>query len=164
MASLLASSERISSLPFIDRFKVLTASGRRQAQKQPSPKHTSPEIMTVDKHPMTTMVTVQQQTPPPPPYVPPIDQQQNDIENLAETVKQNSHLANAINKSGRSLDRKSIIQGIKLVAIAADEYDEGNDTVALDIYLTGLDKIVMALPGKYSLSVSHPHVAKPVVP
>ncbi|KAI9283943.1 hypothetical protein BC943DRAFT_361601 [Umbelopsis sp. AD052] len=90
------------------------------------------------------MVAVQ--TPPPPPYLPPMDQ--HDIESLADAVKQNSHLANAINKSGRSLDRKSIIQGIKLVSIAADEYDEGNDTVALDIYLTGLDKIVMALPAK----------------
>lgn len=73
--------------------------------------------------------------------------QPNDIENLAETVKSQSQLVSAISKSGRTLDRKSIIQGIKLVAIAADEYDEGNDSVALDIYLTGLDKIVMALPG-----------------
>ncbi|KAH8554315.1 hypothetical protein BGW37DRAFT_518048 [Umbelopsis sp. PMI_123] len=97
------------------------------------------------------MVTVQQQTPPPPPYVPAMDQEQDDIENLAEAVKQNSHLVSAISKTGRSLDRKSIIQGIKLVAIAADEYNEGNDTVALDIYLTGLDKIVMALPAKEDL-------------
>jgi hypothetical protein len=149
MASLLVSSERISSLPFMDRFKILTASGKRSPLKQPLPKHASSKIMTVDKHPMTTMVTVQQQTPPPPPYVPAMDQEQDDIENLAEAVKQNSHLVSAISKTGRSLDRKSIIQGIKLVAIAADEYNEGNDTVALDIYLTGLDKIVMALPGKY---------------
>ncbi|ORY96728.1 hypothetical protein BCR43DRAFT_563970 [Syncephalastrum racemosum] len=47
-----------------------------------------------------------------------------------------------------SLDRKSISQGLKLVSIAADEYEEGNDEVALDIYLTGLDKILMALPNK----------------
>lgn len=44
------------------------------------------------------------------------------------------------------LDRRSISQGLKLVSIAADEYDGGNETVALDIYLTGIDKILMALP------------------
>ncbi|ORZ06185.1 hypothetical protein BCR42DRAFT_337302 [Absidia repens] len=46
------------------------------------------------------------------------------------------------------MDRRSISQGMKLVSIAADEYDEGNEEVALDIYLTGLDKILMALPNK----------------
>ena len=44
------------------------------------------------------------------------------------------------------LDRRSISQGMKLVAIAADEYEDGNMTVALDIYLSGIDKILMALP------------------
>lgn len=148
MTSLLASSERISSLPFVDRIKALTASGKRQVPK-PS-KSPGSDRMTVDKHqPMTTMVSVQQQTPPPPPYVPPAPTEPpNEIEHLLESVKYTSQLANAISKSGRTLDRKSIIQGIKLVAIAADEYDEGNDSVALDIYLTGLDKIVMALPGR----------------
>ncbi|KAJ8661537.1 hypothetical protein O0I10_002804 [Lichtheimia ornata] len=47
-----------------------------------------------------------------------------------------------------SLDRRSISQGMKLVAIAADEYEDGNNTVALDIYLSGIDKILMALPNK----------------
>ncbi|KAF1797058.1 hypothetical protein FB192DRAFT_1313656 [Mucor lusitanicus] len=37
---------------------------------------------------------------------------------------------------------------MKLVSIAADEYEEGNESVALDIYLTGVDKILMALPNK----------------
>lgn len=46
------------------------------------------------------------------------------------------------------LDRKSVSQGMKLVAIAADEYEDGNDDVALDIYLSGIDKILMALPSK----------------
>ncbi|KAI8334212.1 hypothetical protein BC941DRAFT_432377 [Chlamydoabsidia padenii] len=46
------------------------------------------------------------------------------------------------------LDRRSVSQGMKLVAIAADEYEEGNDDVALDIYLSGIDKILMALPNK----------------
>jgi hypothetical protein len=46
------------------------------------------------------------------------------------------------------LDRRSVSQGMKLVAIAADEYEEGNDDVALDIYLSGIDKILMALPSK----------------
>ncbi|ORZ14057.1 hypothetical protein BCR42DRAFT_417956 [Absidia repens] len=46
------------------------------------------------------------------------------------------------------LDRRSVSQGMKLVAIAADEYEDGNDDVALDIYLSGIDKILMALPNK----------------
>ncbi|KAI9312947.1 hypothetical protein BX666DRAFT_1983570 [Dichotomocladium elegans] len=46
------------------------------------------------------------------------------------------------------LDRKSIAQGMKLVAIAADEYEDGNGAVGLDIYLSGIDKILMALPNK----------------
>lgn len=48
-----------------------------------------------------------------------------------------------------NLDRKSISQGMKLVAIAADEYEDGNETVALDIYLSGIDKILMALPSMF---------------
>ncbi|KAL0078114.1 hypothetical protein F4703DRAFT_1878723 [Phycomyces blakesleeanus] len=51
-------------------------------------------------------------------------------------------------KQAANLDRRSISQGMKLVSIAADEYDDGNESVALDIYLTGLDKILMALPNK----------------
>lgn len=47
------------------------------------------------------------------------------------------------------LDRQSIIQGLRMVELAAVEYQEGNDTIALDIYLHGLDKIVMGLPGMY---------------
>ncbi|CAO0795834.1 unnamed protein product [Mucor circinelloides] len=47
-----------------------------------------------------------------------------------------------------NIDRHSISQGMKLVSIAADEYEEGNESVALDIYLTGVDKILMALPNK----------------
>lgn len=47
-----------------------------------------------------------------------------------------------------NIDRHSISQGMKLVSIAADEYEEGNESVALDIYLTGVDKILMALPSK----------------
>lgn len=50
-----------------------------------------------------------------------------------------------------SLDRRSISQGMKLVAIAADEYEDGNNTVALDIYLSGIDKILMALPSRLAL-------------
>lgn len=52
------------------------------------------------------------------------------------------------------LDRRSISQGLKLVSIAADEYDGGNETVALDIYLTGIDKILMALPSMYMQSIN----------
>jgi hypothetical protein len=45
------------------------------------------------------------------------------------------------------LDRQSLIQGLRMVDLAAIEYQEGNDSIALDIYLHGLDKIVMGLPG-----------------
>ncbi|KAI9312236.1 hypothetical protein BX666DRAFT_866205 [Dichotomocladium elegans] len=44
------------------------------------------------------------------------------------------------------LDKRSVSQGLKLVSIAADEYDSGNESTALGIYLTGIDKIIMALP------------------
>jgi hypothetical protein len=150
MTSLLPSSERIPTLPFIDRIKSLTMSQKRPVSK--TTYHTlrrTSSVGTLNKnHALTTINTVQQTSPPPPPYVPAAVTNGNDtnIESLAEKLH-NSQLANAISKSNRTLDRKSIIQGIKLVAIAADEYDEGNDIVALDIYLTGLDKIVMALPG-----------------
>ncbi|CAO3614572.1 unnamed protein product [Cunninghamella echinulata] len=59
--------------------------------------------------------------------------------------KYNSSL---LNLATPPLDRKSVSQGMKLVAIAADEYEDGNDDVALDIYLSGIDKILMALPNK----------------
>lgn len=48
-----------------------------------------------------------------------------------------------------NIDRHSISQGMKLVSIAADEYEEGNESDALGIYLTGVDKILMALPSKF---------------
>lgn len=51
-----------------------------------------------------------------------------------------------------NIDRHSISQGMKLVSIAADEYEEGNESVALDIYLTGVDKILMALPNKTDMT------------
>ena len=52
------------------------------------------------------------------------------------------------------LDRRSISQGMKLVAIAADEYEDGNMAVALDIYLSGIDKILMALPSKRTFALN----------
>lgn len=64
-----------------------------------------------------------------------------------------------------SLDRRSISQGMKLVAIAADEYEDGNNTVALDIYLSGIDKILMALPSRLApLVVVSPQKSKPPHP
>lgn len=51
-------------------------------------------------------------------------------------------------KKVAKLDRQSIVQGLRMVDLAAIEYQEGNDSIALDIYLHGLDKIVMGLPGK----------------
>lgn len=65
-------------------------------------------------------------------------------DDVASTFKGNS------NSSVNNVDRHSISQGMKLVSIAADEYEQGNESVALDIYLTGVDKILMALPSKHN--------------
>ncbi|KAI8061540.1 uncharacterized protein B0P05DRAFT_557418 [Gilbertella persicaria] len=54
--------------------------------------------------------------------------------------------------NSQQVDRHSISQGMKLVSIAADEYESGNESVALDLYLTGVDKILMALPNKTDLN------------
>ncbi|KAI7852621.1 hypothetical protein BDC45DRAFT_570885 [Circinella umbellata] len=78
----------------------------------------------------------------------------SDMNLLADKIKNDHHEESSDNSNGnkqlvmQQLDRRSISQGLKLVSIAADEYDGGNETVALDIYLTGLDKILMALPNK----------------
>lgn len=69
-----------------------------------------------------------------------------DLSNTSSTYDQATRSCSP--EYGILLDRRSISQGMKLVSIAADEYDEGNEAVALDIYLTGLDKILMALPSK----------------
>ncbi|KAG0169362.1 hypothetical protein DFQ30_003709 [Apophysomyces sp. BC1015] len=53
---------------------------------------------------------------------------------------------NVFGCSATALDRRSITQGFRLISIATDEFDQGNHTVALDIYLTGLDKMMMAIP------------------
>ncbi|KAI9273799.1 hypothetical protein EDC94DRAFT_592803 [Helicostylum pulchrum] len=42
--------------------------------------------------------------------------------------------------------RKGISSSIKLLEVAADEFDGGNEEIALDIYLAGLEKIIMSLP------------------
>ncbi|KAI9261621.1 hypothetical protein BDA99DRAFT_538009 [Phascolomyces articulosus] len=77
----------------------------------------------------------------------------SDMNLLADKIKNDHHhddTSSTANKQlvMQQLDRRSISQGLKLVSIAADEYDGGNEMVALDIYLTGLDKILMALPNK----------------
>ncbi|CAO3641269.1 unnamed protein product [Cunninghamella echinulata] len=67
---------------------------------------------------------------------------------MSPSTSWTTDMSSNMDKSEIILDRRSISQGMKLVSIAADEYDEGNETVALDIYLTGIDKILMALPNK----------------
>ncbi|KAG2202029.1 hypothetical protein INT47_006221 [Mucor saturninus] len=44
------------------------------------------------------------------------------------------------------VDRKGLSAGIQLVGLAVEEFEIGNDAVGLDIYLSGLDKIIMSLP------------------
>lgn len=79
----------------------------------------------------------------------------SEMSALAEKIKDdvaNTFKGNTSKQTSNSLpnniDRHSISQGMKLVSIAADEYEEGNESVALDIYLTGVDKILMALPSE----------------
>lgn len=68
---------------------------------------------------------------------------------LADKIRDDAAALSDGSGVDHNLDRRSISQGMKLVAIAADEYDDGNKTVALDIYLSGIDKILMALPSTY---------------
>lgn len=65
---------------------------------------------------------------------------------MSPSTSWTTDMSSNMDKGEILLDRRSISQGMKLVSIAADEYDVGNETVALDIYLTGIDKILMALP------------------
>ncbi|KAI8875968.1 hypothetical protein K501DRAFT_201513 [Backusella circina FSU 941] len=67
---------------------------------------------------------------------------------LAEKIRDDVTNSLKNNKQQANIDRHSISQGMKLVSIAADEYESGNESTALEIYLTGIDKIIMALPNK----------------
>lgn len=70
-------------------------------------------------------------------------------EKIKDDVASSFKSTNSSKKSASSaIDRHSISQGMKLVSIAADEYEQGNESVALGIYLTGIDKILMALPSE----------------
>ncbi|KAI9478674.1 MAG: hypothetical protein EXX96DRAFT_483109 [Benjaminiella poitrasii] len=69
----------------------------------------------------------------------------SEMSALAERIKDDQSFSMS---DENNIDRHSISQGMKLVSIAADEYEDGNESVALDIYLTGVDKIIMALPNK----------------
>lgn len=99
--------------------------------------------------------------PPPPPYdhggptPTPSTSWTSEMSALADKIRDEQVLITS-SKQVFNLDRKSISQGLKLVSIAADEYDEGNEAVALDIYLTGLDKILMALPSELSKPLPFP--------
>lgn len=93
--------------------------------------------------------------PPPPPYGSPTPTPStswtSEMSALAEKIKDDvtsSFKGKQQQLQQQQIDRHSISQGMKLVSIAADEYEDGNESVALDIYLTGVDKIIMALPSK----------------
>jgi hypothetical protein len=72
---------------------------------------------------------------------------------LAEKIRDDVTNSLKNNKQQANIDRHSISQGMKLVSIAADEYEGGNESTALEIYLTGIDKIIMALPSKLFLFI-----------
>ncbi|KAG1464387.1 hypothetical protein G6F56_005093 [Rhizopus delemar] len=80
----------------------------------------------------------------PPPYS---SSWNSEISALADKIK--------LDVTHKPLDKHSISQGIKLVSIAADEYEQGNESVALNIYLTGVDKIIMALPNKTDMNTKN---------
>ncbi|KAG1178054.1 hypothetical protein G6F70_001971 [Rhizopus microsporus] len=89
--------------------------------------------------------------PAPPPYDSPIPTPStswtSEMSAFAEKIKED--VTNTFKSSKHTaVDRHSISQGMKLISIAADEYDQGNESIALDIYLTGVDKLIMALPNK----------------
>ncbi|KAI8879907.1 hypothetical protein K501DRAFT_192452 [Backusella circina FSU 941] len=91
--------------------------------------------------------------PPPPPYGSPTPTPStswtSEMSALAEKIKDDvTSTFKGKQQQVEQIDRHSISQGMKLVSIAADEYEDGNESVALDIYLTGVDKIIMALPNK----------------
>ncbi|KAI9358058.1 hypothetical protein BD770DRAFT_387700 [Pilaira anomala] len=103
--------------------------------------------------------------PAPPPYdiqhspVPtPSTSWTSEMSALAEKIKDDvtntfkSNKSVAITSKQSNIDRRSISQGMKLVSIAADEYEGGNEADALGIYLTGVDKILMALPNKTDIN------------
>ncbi|KAI9315162.1 hypothetical protein BX666DRAFT_1879026 [Dichotomocladium elegans] len=70
----------------------------------------------------------------------------SEMSALADRIK--DHHASIDGCPVNSLDRKSIAQGMKLFAVAADEFENGSPSIALDIYLSGIDKVLMALPYK----------------
>lgn len=81
------------------------------------------------------------------PSPPPYDSMQQSV--ITPTPSNSMTLSDLMEKTNKNnVDRHCISQGIKLVSIAADEYEDGNESIALDIYLTGVDKILMALPSK----------------
>ncbi|CEG78848.1 hypothetical protein RMATCC62417_13388 [Rhizopus microsporus] len=93
--------------------------------------------------------------PAPPPYDSPIPTPStswtSEMSAFAEKIKED--VTNTFKSSKHTaVDRHSISQGMKLISIAADEYDQGNESIALDIYLTGVDKLIMALPNKSDIN------------
>ena len=85
----------------------------------------------------------------PPPYDPLKSTYSQFVDKLIDstTSKFGYHLPS------RAVDRKSLSQGVKLVEIAVDEFESGNEAIGLDVYLSGLDKIIMALPSKKYIEV-----------
>ncbi|KAI7873031.1 hypothetical protein BDF14DRAFT_1877479 [Spinellus fusiger] len=104
--------------------------------------------------------------PPPPPYTTPQQQSPPHLSSSSSSSSSSSFSGGAwisnvgtlvdkikyyttsmpSKKQAVQLDRRSIDHGMKLVSIAADEYDRGNETNALNIYFAGLENILMALP------------------
>ncbi|KAI8992464.1 hypothetical protein BDB01DRAFT_847837 [Pilobolus umbonatus] len=116
--------------------------------------HSSSHINHSDRSPTSGHIAI-----PPPPYDP-LQQSHtspgssihwtSEMSALADKIKDD--LSNSFNKGKLStadnIDRHSISQGMKLISIATDEYELGNQGIALNIFLTGIDKILMALPNK----------------
>lgn len=84
----------------------------------------------------------------PPPYDRSKSTYQQFVDKLIDSTASRFRYQLPKNQTTSPVDRKSLSQGVKLVEIAVDEFETGNEAIGLDVYLAGLDKIIMALPSK----------------
>lgn len=52
-----------------------------------------------------------------------------------------------------TIRRRNIEQAVTLASVAAEEDENGRHQVALDLYLTGLEKMLNALPGTHTHTI-----------
>ncbi|KAF7728037.1 hypothetical protein EC973_006802 [Apophysomyces ossiformis] len=67
---------------------------------------------------------------------------------LSKSLRQN-----IFGSAASTLDRQTLSQAVKLLLIAADEFDHGDHKIALNIYLNSVDMMLMAIPNKNDLRI-----------